>query len=101
MAISISDVIRQNTIGNSDGVPVGVPSSWDWYNGTNKPAGGYSAPPSGFTAVNGWAQVYQEAGAPAYTNPNAKVEVANAKTYVHLKTTGEWVLVQEQAKTGI
>ena len=60
-----------------------------------------SAPPSGFTAVTGWAHVYQEAGAPAYSNPNASVEIANSKTYVHLKATGEWVLVQNQATIGI
>ncbi|WP_245283509.1 Ig-like domain-containing protein [Bradyrhizobium sp. URHD0069] len=65
-----------------------------------KPAGN-SAPPSDFTSVTGWGQVYQKAGAPAYTNPNATVDVANAQTYVHLKSTGEWVLVQNQATTGI
>lgn len=95
MALSIADVIAQNTAGQSEGHPVGVPSSWDWYAGVYKPAGN-SAPPSDFTAVTGWGAVYQEVGEPAYTNPNAKVEVANAKTYVHLKT-GEWVLVQDQS----
>lgn len=100
MAFSISDVIAQNTIGNSEGTPVGVPASYAWYNGLYKPVG-YSAPPSDFTSVTGWGQVYQEAGAPAVTNPSASVQVANARTYVHIKATGEWVLVQDQATNPI
>ena len=98
MAVSISDIIQQNTVGYSDGYPLGVPESWAFYKGSHVDAG---APPSDFTAVTGWGAVYQEAGAPAYSNPNATVDVANAKTYVHLKSTGEWVLVQDQASTGI
>jgi hypothetical protein len=98
MATSIQDIIEQNTVGYSDGVPVGVPSSWDWYNGL---CGGYSAPPSYCTSVTGWGQVYQKDGVPAYSNPNATVEVANAKTYVHVIATGQWVLVQDQATNPI
>ena len=67
-----------------------------WCSGSYKPNGS-SKPPSDFTAVTGWGQVYQRAGAPAYSNPNAAVEVANAKAYVHLKSTGGLVLVQDQA----
>jgi len=100
MATSLSEIIAQNTAGLSDGVPVGVPASWDWYNGLFKPAGN-SAPPSNFTSVTGWAAIYQESGEPAYSNPNARVEVANARTYVHLRATGEWVLVQDQATSGL
>lgn len=96
MAISLTDVIAQNTAGKSEGLPAGIPSSWGWYSGVYKPAGN-SAPPSNFTSVTGWGSVYQESGEPAYTNAAAKVEVANAKTYVHLKT-GEWVLVENQAQ---
>ena len=98
MAISLSEVIAQNTVGGSDGKPAGIPAGWGFYDGMQQSG---SAPPSDFTAVTGWAHVYQEAGAPAYTNTNASIEVANAKTYVHLKATGEWVLVQDQATTGI
>ncbi|MBR1142606.1 Ig-like domain-containing protein [Bradyrhizobium sp. AUGA SZCCT0431] len=100
MAISLSDIVAQNTVGQSEGRPVGVPTSWGWYSGLYRPAG-YSAAPANFTAVTGWGQVYQKAGAPAYSNPNATVEVANSRTYVHLKTTGEWVLVQNQATNPI
>ncbi len=94
------DAITQNTPGYSEGYPVGVPNTFSWCSGSYKPPGS-SKPPSNFTAVTGWGQVYQKAGAPAYSNPNAAVEVANAKTYVHLKSTGQWVLVQDQATDNI
>jgi hypothetical protein len=100
MALSISEIIQQNTIGSSDGVPVGVPESWGWYNGLYRPDG-YSAPPSDFSAVNGWGAVYPKDGAPASSNPNATVEIANTKTYVHVVSTGQWVLVQDQATNPI
>jgi hypothetical protein len=94
----MSDVITQNTPGESEGHPAGVPTYYSWYGGTNTTPG--NTPPSNFTAVTGWGQIYPEAGAPAYSNPNATVQIANAKTYVHL-TTGEWVLVQDQATNQI
>lgn len=95
MTFSMQDAIRQNTIGFSEGYPVGVPTSYAWYTGAFQPVG-FAAAPSDFTAVTGWGQVYQESGEPAYANQNARVEVANARTYVHLRSTGEWVLVQNQ-----
>jgi hypothetical protein len=93
---SHSDLIKQNTVGQSEGFPVGVPPSYNWYRGWN--SGGQMLPPPDFTAVEGWGQVYQEVGAPDYFNPHASVEVANAKTYVHVKQTSEWLLVQDQSK---
>lgn len=99
MAISLSDIIKQNTLGQSEGFPAGVPTSYDWYKGW---AGyGMETPPATFTAVEGWGQVYQQAGQPAISNPSAFVHVANAKTYVHIKETNQWVLVQDQAQTPI
>jgi hypothetical protein len=91
-----SDLIKQNTIGQSEGFPVGVPPSYSWYQGWNY--GGQMPPPADFTAVEGWGQVYQEVGAPDYFNPHASVEIANARTYVLVKQTSEWVLVQDQSK---
>jgi hypothetical protein len=97
MEFSISDVVRQNTLGMSEGFPAGVPKSYNWYRGRNDD--GVKIPPSNFTAVQGWGQVYQQVGAPAHSVPNAAVEIANAKTYVHIKQRGEWVLVQDQSNT--
>ena len=93
------DAISQNTIGYSEGYAAGVPRSYSWCNGSYKPLNS-SAPPQDFTAVTGWGQVYPKAGAPTYSNSEAMVEIANAKTYVHLKT-GEWVLVQDQTRNQI
>ena len=61
MDFSISDLIRQNTAGQSEGFPAGVPRSYSWYKGWN--AGGEMTPPAGFTAVEGWGQVYPKVGA--------------------------------------
>jgi hypothetical protein len=96
MDFSISDLVKQNTLGQSEGFPVGVPKSYNWYKGWND--AGLHAPPADFTAVEGWGQVYSKVGAPTYSNPDATIEVGNAKTYVHIKQTGQWVLVQEQSK---
>ena len=95
MDFSVSDAIRQNTLGRSEGFPAGVPRSYNWYKGWNPD--GMKMPPADFTAVTGWGAVYRRVGAPADSNPNATVEVANGKTYVHMKATGQWVLAQDQA----
>jgi hypothetical protein len=94
-SFSSSDAIRQNTFGLSEGFPAGVPTSYNWYRGWNND--GQKRPPAGFTAVTGWGQIYHETDQPSSTNASAMVEVANAKTYVHLRSTRKWVLVQEQA----
>jgi hypothetical protein len=94
----LTDAIYQNTVGNSEGFPLGVPQGYDWYAGTNTIVG--NTPPSDFTSVTGWGQVYPQAGAAASTNANASVQVADFKTYVHL-TNGGWVLVQDQSTNPI
>jgi hypothetical protein len=96
MDFSISDLIKQNTLGQSEGFPTGVPRGYNWYKGWNDD--GLKTPPSDFTAVTGWGQVYQEVGAPAYSSLLAAVEVANSKTSVHIKQTGRWRVVQDQSK---
>lgn len=92
----ILDAINQNTPGQSEGYAVGVPTTFAWCNGSYKPPGG-NAPPSDFTAVTGWGQVYPKVGSPARSNPKGNIIIANAKTYVHLRTNREWILVQDQA----
>jgi hypothetical protein len=97
MAISIADLAKQNTLGQSEGFPLGVPQSYSWYEGWNP--GGQLTPPAGFTAVEGWGQVYPEVGQPVSTA--ADVQIANAQTYVHIKETNQWVLVQDQSQLGL
>ena len=94
-ATALSQAIHQNTPGNSEGLPVGL--SWD--------KGVASTPttpaPSGFSALTGWAQVYQEAGVPVSpNNASDTVEVESFTTYVHL-SSGAWVEVQNQGQVGI
>lgn len=100
IATPMSDAILQNTPGQSEGYPLGVPSGYAWCSGSYKPDGN-SAPPLDFTAVTSKGQVYPELGAPAYSGPGGSIMIANAKTYVHLRTTREWVIVQDQATSGI
>jgi Ca-dependent carbohydrate-binding module xylan-binding len=98
MTATLSDIITQNTLNQSEGFPVGVPESWNWYKGWN--GEGQETPPGNMTAVEGWAQVYREKGS-TYENPNAIITVDNAKTWVRLKATKEWVLVQDQDKLNV
>ena len=90
------DAIAQNTPGYSEAYPAGVPSTYSWCNGSSKPSGN-AAPPADFTAVAGSGSIYPKFGAPKYSNPDAKIVVANAKTYVRVSATKEWILVQDQA----
>jgi hypothetical protein len=93
---SLTDAINQNTPGNSQGFPLGVPTSYDWYSGSNTVYG--NKPPSNFTSVTGWGQVYPEVG--AAVDPNATVQIADFETFVHL-TNGTWVQVQNQSSDQI
>jgi len=49
-----------------------------------------------FHSGYGKGQVYLEAGTYAYSSPDGSITIANAKTYIHLGTTREWVLVQDR-----
>jgi hypothetical protein len=90
------DAIIQNTPGHSEGYPVGVPRAYAWCSGSSKSEN--DGPPPDFAAVVGWGQVYPEVGA---TRPDqdqiATIEIANAKTFVRLRQSREWVPVQDQA----
>lgn len=92
---ALTDTIYQNTVGNSEGYPLGVPSDYGFYTGKVGTVG--STPPSDFTAITGWGQIYPEVG--QTVNPGT-VEVANFETWVHL-TSGAWVKVQDQDTSGL
>ena len=94
------DAVAQNTPGYSEGFPAGVPNTYSWCNGAFKPPGN-GEPPSDFTAVTALGSIYPKYGAPEYSNPDAKIMVANAKTYVRLRATKEWILVQDQSEDEI
>lgn len=94
------DAITQNTPGYSEAFPAGVPKTYAWCNGSFKPPAN-SVPPSDFTAVSALGFIYPKFGEPPYSKPGAKVIVANAATYVRLRTTNEWILVQDQSEDEI
>jgi hypothetical protein len=93
MATPMLDAIFQNTPGQSEGYALGIPKNYAWCSGSYKAV---VKPPRDFTAVTGKGQVYPKEGARAYST-RAGITIANAKTYIHLSTTREWVLVQDQA----
>jgi hypothetical protein len=90
------EALTQNTPGHSEGFPAGVPRRYSWCSGSYKPADN-ATPPTNFTAVTGWGQVYPKAGAATSPARDAALLVANAKTYIHLSKTREWIAVQDQA----
>jgi hypothetical protein len=94
------DAIAQNTPGKSEAFPAGVPSTYAWCSGAYRPPEN-AGPPSDFTAVAALGTIYPTFGAPAYSSPDAKIIVANARTYVHLRATQEWTLVQNQSEDEI
>jgi len=94
------DFIAQNTPGYSQGFPAGVPKTYSWCNGMTKPPGN-GEPPSDFTAVTALGSVYPKFGEPEYSNPDAKIVIANAKTYVRTRATKEWTVVQDQSEDEI
>lgn len=97
---ALAEAIRQNTVGNSEGFPKGVPTSYDWYKG-KKGLAGLAPAPAGFTAMTGWGVIYQQVGAPVSPNSKAAaIQMQNFKAYVHL-TDGTWLKVQDQATMNI
>jgi hypothetical protein len=99
IATPMAGAILQNTTGQSEGYPLGVPKEYAWCSGSYKPPDN-SAPPSDFTSVTGKGLVYPEASSPEYSSQGV-ITIANAKTYVHLSASREWVLVQNQATNQI
>src|SRR5260370_1956960 len=75
---ALTDAIYQNTAGNSQGYPLGVPTSWSWYSGTDTVTG--NTPPSNFSAVTGWDTVYPQARAPPDSTPNPSAQIRNFPT---------------------
>jgi hypothetical protein len=99
MPCLVADAIVQNTPGYSEGYPAGLPKRYSWYFGAKKMR--HDAPPPDFSAVTAWGLVYPKSGAPVPPNAEAKVEITGARTYVRLKASGDWVLVQDQANDAI
>lgn len=100
VAAALQDALIQNTPGFSEGFPAGVPRSYAWCNGAYRPDS-TAVPPAEFSAVTGWGQVYRMHGAAEQPGPQARVMVADFRTYVRLSVTQKWLLVQSQAADAI
>ncbi|MVT69686.1 hypothetical protein GPL21_31890 [Bradyrhizobium pachyrhizi] len=96
VSLSIECVVSQNS-GHDAGIyPHGVRTSYSWYAG-GAAATGNGAPPSDFTSLTGWGQIYPQAGAP---NVAANIYLKDYRVFVHL-TGGGWRLVQDQATNSV
>jgi hypothetical protein len=90
--LSIDCVVSQNSGYDTGIYPDGVPTYFSWYAGGSAAAGN-RAPPSDFSSLTGWGQIYPQVGA---SNIAANIYLKDYRVYVHL-TSGGWQLVQDQA----
>jgi hypothetical protein len=95
-SLSIDCVVSQNAGYDTGIYPHGVPTHFSWYAGGSA-ATGESAPPSDFTSLTGWGQIYPQVGA---SNVAAGIYLKDYRVYVHL-TSGGWQLVQDQAANSV
>ncbi len=89
-------VLIDDTTLPHDAKPAGVPDYYDWAQGPVTHYG--NTPPSNFTAMTAWGQLYEaEGGNPA---TNTRVQLDGIQTYVLSKATGQWTLLQDAAIEG-
>jgi hypothetical protein len=91
---SVSTVIYDMTPPH-EGMPRGVPSSYDWVHGPRLSMG--NNPQSyNFRAMIAWGQLYEDAiGNPA---TNSRVQIRNIQAYMLSKRDGKWHLLQSSKK---
>jgi len=76
-----------------EGMPHGVPTSYNW---ASEPRVGWGNNPQGFQALTGWGQLYEAAtGNPA---TNTRVQIRNIKAYMLSKRDSQWLLLQSSIK---
>jgi hypothetical protein len=92
---AMADTVKQNTKGQSEAFPTGVPHDWGFYSGKYGTVGG--KPPANFTAATGWGQIYQEEGQPLVAG---KIQLSHYESWMRL-TNGTWVKIQDQATGGL
>ena len=76
-----------------EGIPHGIPKSFDWISG---PRIGMGNNPYGFQAMTAWGHLYElTEGNPAN---NTRVQIKNIKAYILSKQDGQWHLIQDSKK---
>jgi hypothetical protein len=87
------DEIINDMILSHEGLPHGVPLSFNW---SQKPRKGASEPGVGWTAAIAWGQVYEWAnGSPA---TNTRIQIKDLEMYYLSKTDNKWHLLQNALK---
>lgn len=79
-----------------EGIPHGVPSSYDWY---SEPKVIGHTPPEGWTAALPWGQVYVDNTA-ATTAPNTRVEIGRVEMRILDTTDNHWRVERWCSVTG-
>jgi len=72
-----------------EGIPHGIPLSYDW---AKKPRINWGNDPKGFSALQAWGQIYEDTSG-NYAN-NTRVQVRNLKAYILNKKDNKWHLIQ-------
>jgi hypothetical protein len=88
-AVSVADQIAADMQGKNEGLPHGVPLSYDWATGPVISMGNNA---QGWRAITAWGTLYEAAeGNPA---KNTRVNIRNMQTFLLRKSTGKWLLLQ-------
>ncbi|MBN1559896.1 T9SS type A sorting domain-containing protein [candidate division KSB1 bacterium] len=86
---SLEDIIGDITLPH-EGLPHGVPSSYDW---SQKPRRGAQQPPKDWTAAIAWGQLYEwKEGNPA---TNTRVQIRDMEMLYLSKADGQWRQLQK------
>jgi hypothetical protein len=89
---SLEDIIGDITLPH-EGLPHGVPDSYDWAKG---PRRGAQRPPDGWTAAIAWGQLYEWAeGNPAI---NTRVQIRDMEMYYLSKIDNQWHQMQKSLR---
>lgn len=83
------DEIINDMILPHEGLPHGVPLSYDW---SQKPRKGAPEPGEGWSAAIAWGQVYE--WAEGSTETNARIQIKDLEMYYLSKTDHQWHLLQ-------
>jgi hypothetical protein len=74
---------------NHDGIPLGVPTGYDW--AKHPRLGKGNKPPRGYLAMTGWGQVFWNAGVSV---TQQQLQIRNFQTFICNSTNHTWALVQ-------
>ena len=89
---TLDEIIGDMTLPH-EGLPHGVPSSFDWY---SKPRKGAPEPGPGWTAAIAWGQVYEWAGGNPATN--TRIQIKDLAMYYLSKKDNKWHLLQSSVR---